>query len=105
MPDVLWINGRFRTREEPVIRVEDRGFQFGDAVYEVFKFLGRGPVFLFEHYRRMERGLAESEIPNPWPGRDAFASMAGSLLAPAPFAAGIIYLDVFLRVSQRSHIY
>ena len=46
MPDALWINGRYTTTDEPVIRVEDRGFQFGDAVYEVFKFLERRPLLL-----------------------------------------------------------
>src|SRR5258708_26053661 len=105
MPDVLWINGRFTTTDEPVIRVEDRGFQFGDAVYEVFKFLGRGPIFLYEHYRRMERRLAEIEIANPWSGLDDFASMAEALLARTSFDDGIVYVQVSRGVAKRSHFY
>ena len=66
MNDVLYFNGRFTTTAERVLSVEDRGFQFGDAVYEVFKFTGKRPAFLLDHYRRMDRGLAEIEIPNPW---------------------------------------
>src|SRR5437763_498568 len=66
MNDVLYINGRFTTTDERVIGVEDRGFQFGDAVYEVFKFLGKRPIVLSEHYRRMEQGLREIEIHVPW---------------------------------------
>lgn len=105
MPDVLWINGRFTTTDEPVIRVEDRGFQFGDALYEVFKFLGRAPVFLAEHYRRMERGLAEIEIANPWSGLDDFAAMAEALLERTPFDDGIVYVQVSRGVAERSHFY
>jgi len=41
MADVLYFNGRFTTTEERVLGVEDRGFQFGDGIYEVFKFLRR----------------------------------------------------------------
>ncbi len=105
MADVLWINGRFTTTDEPVIRVEDRGFQFGDAVYEVFKFLGRGPIFLSEHYRRMERGLAEIEIANPWSGLDDFAAMAAALLERTSFDDGIVYVQVSRGVAERSHFY
>ena len=74
MNDVLYINGRFTTTSERVIGVEDRGFQFGDAVYEVFKFLGKRPVFLADHYQRMERGLREIEIHSPW-DEAAFAAI------------------------------
>src|SRR6202007_789425 len=64
--DVLYFNGRWTTTDERVLGVEDRGFQFGDAVYEVFKFLRRRPILIVDHFRRMERGLGEIEIRNPW---------------------------------------
>jgi D-alanine transaminase len=105
MPDVLWINGRFTTTDEPVIRVEDRGFQFGDGVYEVFKFLGRRPVFLAEHYERMERGLTEIDIANPWLGRSTFAAVVLSLLERTAFDDGIVYIQVTRGAGERSHFY
>src|SRR5580765_1029556 len=94
MPDVLWINGQFTTTDQPVIRVEDRGFQFGDAVYEVFKFLGRRPAFLREHYHRMESGLHAIEIASPWSGQDAFADTMRALLERTAFGDGIVYIQV-----------
>src|SRR5260370_21414131 len=103
MADILGMNGRFTRADEPVIRVEDRGFQFGDAVYEVFKFLGRGPIFLSGHYRRMERGLAEIEIANPWSGLDDFAAMPAALLERTSFDDGIVYVQVSRGVAERSH--
>jgi D-alanine transaminase len=105
MADVLWINGRFTTTDEPAIRVEDRGFQFGDAVYEVFKFLGRRPAFLAEHYRRMERGLLEIEITNPWRHEGDFAATANALLERTAFDEGIVYFQVTRGVAERSHFY
>jgi D-alanine transaminase len=105
MPDVLWIDGRFTTTAEPVIRVEDRGFQFGDAVYEVFKFLGRRPAFLHEHYHRMERGLHAIEIANPWSGEDAFAATMQALLERTAFDDGIIYIQVTRGWMERAHFY
>lgn len=104
MADVLWFNGRFTTTDERVLGVEDRGFQFGDAVYEVFKFTGKRPIFLEDHYRRMQRGLAEIEIASPW-SEDAFRTMAGELLERTAFDEGIVYVQVSRGEMPRSHFY
>jgi D-alanine transaminase len=105
MPDTLYINGRFTTTDEPVIAVEDRGFQFGDAVYEVFKFFNRKPILLAAHYRRLDGGLREIEIQNPWPDAEAFASTMRELLDRTSFDAGIVYTQVTRGVSERAHFY
>src|SRR5207237_9812527 len=89
--DVLYVNGRFTTTDERVIGVEDRGFQFGDAVYEVFKFLGKRPIFLSEHYRRMEQGLREIEIRAPWDVTE-FGDVIRELLARTAFDDVIVYV-------------
>lgn len=104
MSDVLYINGRFTTTAERVIGVEDRGFQFGDAVYEVFKFLGKRPIFLSEHYRRMERGLRELEIRVPW-DEAQFAEVIRELLARTAFDDGIVYVQITRGESERKHFY
>lgn len=104
MSDPLWINGRFTTTSEPVIRVEDRGFQFGDALYEVFKFLGRRPVLLGDHYRRLEAGLREMEIRNPWRDDD-FAAMTAALLERTELEEGIVYVQVTRGEAERAHFY
>jgi D-alanine transaminase len=102
--DVLYINGRFSTTAERVIGVEDRGFQFGDAVYEVFKFLGKRPIFLSGHYRRMEMGLREIEIRAPW-DEAQFADVVRELLARTAFDDGIVYVQVTRGESERKHFY
>jgi D-alanine transaminase len=104
MADVLYFNGRFTTTADRVLGVEDRGFQFGDAVYEVFKFLRRRPIFLGDHFRRMERGLHEIEIPNPWT-EGSFTVTIGELLERTAFEDGIVYIQVSRGESERAHFY
>jgi D-alanine transaminase len=104
MADVLYFNGRWTTTAERVIGVEDRGFQFGDGVYEVFKFLGKRPVFLSEHFRRLERGLREIEIPNPWT-ETSFQTMTAELLRRTAVEDGIVYIQVTRGESERTHFY
>ncbi len=104
MADVLLFNGRFTTTDERVLGVEDRGFQFGDAVYEVFKFLGKRPIFLLEHFRRLERGLSEIEIRCPW-SESAFVAAMGELLARTSFDDGIVYLQVTRGEAERAHFW
>lgn len=104
MPDVLYFNGRFTTTAERVLGVEDRGFQFGDAIYEVFKFLGRRPTLLLDHYRRMERGLQTLEIRSPWTEQE-FTSVIAQLLDRTAFDDGIVYIQVSRGESERSHFW
>ncbi|MDQ6801326.1 MAG: aminotransferase class IV [Acidobacteriota bacterium] len=104
MTDILYCNGRWMTTADRVLGVEDRGFQFGDGVYEVFKFARKRPIFLLDHFRRMERGLREIEIPNPWDA-SSFASMAEELLERTAFEDGIVYIQVSRGESERAHFY
>ncbi|MBK5260422.1 MAG: aminotransferase class IV [Thermoanaerobaculia bacterium] len=104
MGDVLWFNGRFTTTDERVVGVEDRGFQFGDAVYEVYKFAARRPILLLDHFRRLERGLREVEIASPW-SEAAFASMSHELLRQTLFDDGIVYVQVTRGEMERAHFY
>jgi D-alanine transaminase len=104
MADVLLFNGRFTTTDERVLGVEDRGFQFGDAVYEVFKFVGKRPVFMLEHFRRLERGLGDVEIRCPWTESEFVAAM-GELLERTSFADGIVYVQVTRGEAERAHFW
>jgi D-alanine transaminase len=104
MADVLYFNGRFTTTDERVLGVEDRGFQFGDAIYEVFKFLGKRPIFLAEHYRRMERCLRDLEIRNPW-SEGQFTEAMDGLLERTAFDDGIVYIEVTRGEAPRAHFW
>jgi D-alanine transaminase len=104
MPDVLYFNGRFTTTDERLVSIEDRGFQFGDSIYEVFKFIGKQPIFLTDHFRRLEHSLAEIEIRCPW-SADSFAAMTAELLERTGFADGIVYVQVTRGEARRTHFW
>jgi D-alanine transaminase len=102
--DVLYFNGRFTTTDERVLRVEDRGFLFADAVYEVFKFFRKRPVFLNDHWLRLAKGLNAIEIRNPW-DEQSFASTMHELLDRTSFDDGIVYIEVSRGEGERAHFY
>lgn len=104
MTDVLFFNGRWTTTDERVLGVEDRGFQFGDAVYEVFKFLRKRPILVMDHFRRLERGLREIDIRNPW-NESGFTRTVDELLERTGFEEGIVYVQVSRGESERAHFY
>lgn len=63
--DVAYLNGRFGPLGEMAIPVLDRGFLFGDAIYEVMP-VYQGKAFRSEpHYRRLERSLQEIRLQPP----------------------------------------
>ncbi|MFZ9103095.1 MAG: D-amino acid aminotransferase [Burkholderiaceae bacterium] len=59
-----YLNGEFSTLDKANISVMDRGFIFGDGIYEVVPVYGGRPFRFAEHMARLERSLAEIRIPN-----------------------------------------
>jgi D-alanine transaminase len=104
MADVLWFNGRFTTTDERILGVEDRGFQFGDAIYEVFKFVRKRPILMLEHFRRLKRGLDELEIAQPW-DETSFAATMTELLSRTAFDEGVVYIQVSRGEATRAHFW
>lgn len=105
MADVLWFNGRWTTTDQPVLGVEDRGLQFADSIYEVMRFSNRRPSFNLRHFRRMQRALAEMQIPAPWRDDDTYARHIAELLERTTFDSGIIYIQVTRGESERNHVH
>jgi len=100
--DVLWFNGRWTTTGEPVVSVEDRGFQFGDAIYEVLRFRHGAPMLVERHFSRLSRCLELLEIASPW-SRESFGRLLRDLLERTGFEDGLVYLQVTRGVAPRSH--
>ncbi|MBN2347646.1 MAG: D-amino-acid transaminase [Bacteroidales bacterium] len=62
MPEIVYLNGFFLTKNKALISPDDRGFNFADGVYEVIRYY-KGQPFLFdEHIRRLERSLNAVKI-------------------------------------------
>ena len=60
-----YLNGEFSTLRDAKVSVMDRGFIFGDGVYEVVPVYAGRPFRFDEHMARLDRSLAELRIANP----------------------------------------
>jgi D-alanine transaminase len=104
LPDLpCYLNGAFGPLAEARISPMDRGFLFGDGIYEVLPVYGKR-VFRFEaHMERLERGLAKLRIPNPL-GRAEWLAVARRLIEQVPDADQRVYLQVTRGVALRNHV-
>lgn len=62
---LVYLNGRFLPLKEATVPVLDRGFLFGDGVYEVVPVYGGRPLRLVEHLRRLDHSLAAIRMTPP----------------------------------------
>jgi D-alanine transaminase len=90
------LRGRLVPAEEAQISVFDRGFLFGDAVYEGLRSSGRRVIGLERHIARMRSGLSETRIPYG-PGMfdiDRLGELTNELLEANGLADAFIYWQV-----------
>ena len=76
---IVYLNGSFKDIREAHISPLDRGFLFGDAVYEVIPVHDGKPLLLKEHLARLERSLSEIRMVNPHTPEE-WASIVKSLI-------------------------
>jgi D-alanine transaminase len=90
---IAYVNGRYLRHYEAGVHVEDRGLQFGDAVYEVCRVETGRMHDVDEHLDRLERSLRELEIPMPM-ARAALEFTMGEVVRRNRIGYGLIYLQV-----------
>ncbi len=103
MSDV-YLNGRFIPLEQAQVSVMDRGFIFGDGVYEMIPVYDRTPLALGRHLDRLARSLEGVRISNPM-GRSAWEALVHELVAREPEANQSVYLHITRGVAPRDHAF
>ena len=106
-----YLNGEFTQLQNAKISVMDRGFIFGDGIYEVVPVYGGQPFRFAQHMARLERSLAELRITNPM-SRAEWAAVASKLIADYAQSTGaegqngdqMIYIQVSRGVAMRDHV-
>ena len=96
------LNGEWLARDEARISVFDRGFIFGDGVYEVIPAYGRKPFLVERHLDRLERSLDKVGISNPL-SRDRWLDLISKLAQRQDFELQRIYLQVTRGIAPRLH--
>ncbi|MFO7808593.1 aminotransferase class IV [Guyparkeria sp.] len=92
-PRPVYLNGEWRDAETARVSVFDRGYLFGDGVYEVIPAFAGRLFGLDEHMARLSRSLAAIGITEPM-GRDEWKAVFDRLLAGIDAPDAAIYLQV-----------
>lgn len=101
---MVFLNGKFLPIEEARVPVLDRGFIFGDGVYELVPVYSRVPFRLEEHLARLERSLGETRIRNPY-SRAEWRDIITQLVAKQPYEDQGVYFQVTRGVAKRDHAF
>lgn len=64
-PDIVYLNGNYLPVEEATVSVMDRGFLFGDSVYEVIPVFGKNLLRVDGHLERLQNSLTRISLSNP----------------------------------------
>jgi D-alanine transaminase len=101
MPDLAYVNGTIMPIEEASVPIEDRGYQFGDGVYE-FVASYEGRLFMLEdHLDRLERSMRELAF-DPTP-RTAMEAAIRDLFERSGYPRAGIYIQISRGVAPRNH--
>ncbi|HQR03945.1 MAG: D-amino acid aminotransferase [Proteobacteria bacterium] len=101
--NLAYLNGEFLPLDQAHVSVMDRGFLFGDGVYEVIPVYSRRPFRLAEHLLRLARSLAAVRISNPHADAD-WAALIDRIIAAGESEDQSIYLQVTRGVATvRNH--
>ena len=100
----VYLNGLFVPIAEAKVSVLDRGFIYGDGVYEVVPVYGREPYRLPHHLARLQRSLDGIRLANPH--RDAeWEAIIRELIARQPFDDQGVYFQVTRGAAKRDHAF
>ena len=104
MSRIAYVNGRFVPRREASVHIEDRGYQFADAIYEVWAIFGGKLADPEGHFARLARSLGELGIEMPME-RAALTLVLKETLRRNRVREGLLYLQVSRGVAPRDHAF
>ncbi|PIR09942.1 MAG: D-amino acid aminotransferase [Gallionellaceae bacterium CG11_big_fil_rev_8_21_14_0_20_60_62] len=100
----IYFNGSFMPLEQAKVPVLDRGFIFGDGVYEVIPVYSRRAFRLREHLARLQHSLDGIQLPNPHTADEWVAILTGLIARNAP-QDQYLYLHITRGVAPRDHAF
>ncbi len=104
MPDIAFINGRFLPWKDAVVSIDDRGFQFGDGVYEVIRTYRGAPFELAAHLARLERSTKELNLVQPY-SRAQWTQWIQQGLGQAGYQEAKVYIQITRGTAPRDHAF
>ncbi len=104
MSRIAYDNGRYLPMRTAMVHVEDRGYQFGDGVYEVCEVREGRLIDERRHLARLKRSLDELRIRQPMSPR-ALGVVLREVIARNRIGYGTVYLQVTRGVARRDHAF
>lgn len=104
MSEIVYLNGEFMPLEKACIPVLDRGFIFGDGVYEVIPVYSHRPFRLPEHLKRLQHSLDSIRLADPMTGEE-WATLIHDIVARNAGDDQSVYLQVTRGVAKRDHAF
>jgi D-alanine transaminase len=104
VPETAFLNGRFLPLAEATVSIEDRGFQFGDGVYEVIRTYRGRPFKLDAHLARLDRSAQAIDLRQPYPFERWVESVTEGLRL-GDFPETKIYVQITRGTAPRDHAY
>lgn len=101
---MIYLNGKFMPIEEACIPVLDRGFIFGDGVYEVIPAYSRKAFRLTEHLDRLQHSLDGIRLKNPFRNEE-WKNILEQIIAQNEGDDQYIYLHITRGVAKRDHAF
>ena len=100
MSRVTFVNGQYFDYVNSKTHIEDRGYQFGDGVYEVFSVLNGSIVDYESHINRLFRSLSEINLKSPYK-KKSYLFHIKNIIRKNYIINGLIYLQVTRGVAPR----
>lgn len=101
---IVYLNGKWLPLEEASVPVLDRGFIFGDGIYEVVPVYGGRAFRLPQHLKRMARSLAAIGIDNPL-DESGWTALINELVSRHPWKDQFVYMQITRGVAKRDHAF
>jgi D-alanine transaminase len=104
MSRIAYVNGRYLPLADAKVSIDDRGYQFGDGVYEVCEVRGGRLIDARRHLARLERSLDELRIRMPM-SEAALRLVLNEVVSQNRIGYGVLYLQVTRGVARRDHAF
>ena len=104
MSRIAYVNGRYVDQRLAEVNIEDRGYQFGDGIYEVVHLHAGRFIDEDRHLDRLERSLREIRLPMPM-SRAALRHVLAEVARRNRVTEGLLYMQVTRGVARRDHAF
>lgn len=102
--NIVYLNGQWLPANEAKVSAFDRGFIFGDGVYEVIPVYGKRPFRLAQHLARLQRSCNAIHLTNPCKDAD-WTAIIQKLIDQGDAQDQMVYLQITRGAAPRDHVF